>query len=63
MALSKKDFTKAAKLVNETARSGGDGNAKALVLMKTFADFFEGSAPRFDRKRFIEACGVKEIAA
>lgn len=52
----KRDFELIARVIRETP------NVPRLKLAIAFADQLEQVADRFDRKRFIKACGVKPDA-
>jgi hypothetical protein len=52
--MTRKDYVMIAKVF---ARSAGDDLAK--LLAEDLADKLQADNPRFDRARFIEACGIK----
>jgi len=61
MAMSRKDFTALAALVAEYAENGGGVGVERLAA--DLATFCREQNPRFDRDRFMRACGVEHLAA
>jgi len=59
--MSKKHFQKAAEIIQQSCDLKGHPSAEKTrrLLANTFADFFQSDNARFDRARFLEACGVK----
>lgn len=53
--MTKKDYIRAAEIIRKT---NAKGKARDTMIA-SFAVFFQGDNPRFDRDRFILAC-VKE---
>lgn len=51
MPMSKKNYKKAAKLVQDT-----DPQAAAKIMEDAFVDFFQDDNPRFDEEKFRFAC-------
>jgi len=57
--MTRKDYVMIAKLLKNANEDNYDN---ALVpLIKWFADDLQADNPRFDRARFLTACGVKEV--
>lgn len=54
--VNSKDFILAAELI-KNAKVTSDG--ERIRLVETFAEFFARQNPRFDRNKFLEACGVE----
>lgn len=61
MAMSRKDFIALAALVAEYAENGGGVGVERLVA--DLVTFCREQNPRFDRDRFMRACGVGHLAA
>jgi hypothetical protein len=65
MAMSRKDYEKVAAILREENDFAGDGRdlasrtARAVVATVTvkMADMFAEDNPRFNRAKFLEACG------
>jgi len=56
--LTKKDF-KAVAIIIERSFSGDTSTEYELpVLVEHLADYFATQNPRFDRERFMKACGL-----
>lgn len=59
MALSKKHFCASARILSALLeKSTGPALMNATQAALQFADFFASDAPKFDRARFLKACGV-----
>jgi hypothetical protein len=58
MAMSRKDFTAIAQIISEVPEQG----AGPEWLASAFAAFLAGTNSRFDRDRFMRACGVGHLA-
>jgi hypothetical protein len=60
--MSRKDFELIARVFNrEMGLSGGDERGRKYLvggLARLLATELEGTNPRFDRERFLKACGV-----
>ena len=59
--MTRKDYVATADIL-ETLVSivSGDNFSDVLDAVDAFADMFAKDNPRFDRKRFVEACGIIE---
>jgi len=62
---SKKHFESIARIVNVTFQHQATNldvcegwNAAASSMAHRLADYFEHENPRFDRERFLKACGI-----
>ena len=56
---TRKDYIRAASIVREYTRDYGPGIEKEIatrIASQVFVEFFCGDNPRFDEKRFLEAC-------
>lgn len=64
MAMSRKDYVAIAAAIKRHAEAGGLGDAGVLYnngaknVARDLADIFERDNYRFQRSRFIEACGA-----
>ena len=56
--MTKKDYIRAAALVQERALDYPEGHCVPKELETAFVVFFSGDNPRFDAFRFREACAV-----
>ena len=56
--MTKKHFERAAAIVRELQFFQGVGTDKAQVVADAFVELFSGDNPRFDRGRFLKACGL-----
>lgn len=54
--MTKKHFEAAARQVRDMLDAGRPGYECAIIA-ESFADLFQSFNPRFDRERFIAACG------
>lgn len=54
--MTKKDYEKAAKIVKQTLMTRDPSYAQ--VLSDVLIELFAGDNPRFDRGRFLKACGL-----
>ncbi len=52
--MTKKDYIKAAEIVRQDAKQNGDVFSK--LMEESFVKLFRQDNPRFDEKRFREAC-------
>lgn len=52
--MTKKDYIKAAELVRKDTKQNGDIFSK--LMEESFVKFFRNDNPRFDEKRFRQAC-------
>lgn len=52
--MTKKEYTKAAEIVRQDITKNGDVFSK--LMMESFIKLFKNDNPRFDEKRFREAC-------
>jgi len=55
MSMTKKDFVALAQLVQDYAATT-DGSTRALAIF--LADFCAARNPRFNRTKFLRACGI-----
>lgn len=60
MAMSKKDFAGLAEIVRNFSLDETDSQDNGTILAKALADFCIKQNPRFDRARFLQACGVSD---
>lgn len=56
--MSKKHFIAIAKILNMVGSSTGYDRSTATAIAHSLADVFQEENPRFDRSRFLDACGV-----
>ena len=61
--LTKKDFKAVAEIIKKAQGDGWPGYDRGYIdgVMRTaidLADYFATQNPRFDRKRFMKACGL-----
>jgi hypothetical protein len=56
--MTRKDFQAIADIIAEV----GPGGANDVWLAGHFADMLATTNPRFDRDKFVRACGVGELA-
>ena len=52
---TRKQYKAIAKLIKESTLYSFDG----VLIANEFADYFAKDNPRFDRDKFLSACGVK----
>jgi hypothetical protein len=55
MSMSKKDYEAVARILSD---SRAISDAALPYLAEKFADWFADDNPRFDRERFLKACGL-----
>lgn len=55
--LTKYDLDRMAKILRETM----NGSMTAQETSEAFADMAKEANPRFDRQRFLRACGASEV--
>ena len=62
--MNKKDYTAIAEIIDGNKQTSDDESWDFAHLNKDLvfelADYFQKENPRFDRERFLKACGVKE---
>jgi len=60
MAMSKKDYVAVARAVDRNIEDEGNDDAykASCRLAERLADVFAADNPRFDRAKFLAACGV-----
>lgn len=57
--MSRKDFeAMAAAIKNNLIADGGVADEQAFQIASDMADYFESVNSRFDRTRFMDACGL-----
>lgn len=61
--MTQKDYVKFAEMFRTYSTGEGSGGVyqcpETLELAKRTADIFAGDNPRFDRGRYLKACGVR----
>jgi hypothetical protein len=57
--MTKKDYIKAAEIVSQTKWDSKVKPAERKRMAAAFVSFFQGDNPRFDRERFLTACGLE----
>jgi hypothetical protein len=61
--MTRKDYVLIAEVLSNSAQSHAlnpfTGESLFNELVRDFADALQGDNPRFNRARFLEACGVK----
>jgi hypothetical protein len=57
--MTRKDFELIAKALNDYSTTRGDYAQDRKDKAEFFADILTSTNPRFDRARFLTACGVK----
>lgn len=57
MTLTKKHFIKIAELINR--HNNGEGHLN-IEFVKDLTDYFESLNLKFDKKKFLKACGFEE---
>lgn len=60
--MTKKNFELVAATINSLPSFSATLRAQKLSVANTFADRFAKEFPRFDRDKFIQACGVYYFA-
>ena len=58
--MTKKDYELIASVLRERLGDSYD-NAYARLLVKKMADVFEAHNPKFNRSKFLKACGIEEV--
>lgn len=57
--MTRKDYKLIAKAFNDMSKVVRLEDTVALQIIEMLADDLQADNPRFDRARFLEACGVK----
>ena len=55
---SKRHYQAIADALSRTSTYSSQGQSQKVMIVVELADTFEKDNPRFDRARFIEACGL-----
>ena len=60
--MTRKDYVMISSILKgmqKQFKEGEEGNTLLWILAQQFANELQADNPRFDRARFLEACGVK----
>ena len=60
MSMSRKDYVAVAAIIRAEILCyiGTQAEVAAVTIGKRMADYFQSDNPRFDRKKFLAACGI-----
>jgi hypothetical protein len=60
--MTRKDYVLIAEIIGDLMKdfnNGGDDSISLSLVAHELSDVLEADNPRFDRARFLDACGVK----